>query len=424
MGAHAGVVEALQEEQGGHDGARGQGPRAMLQEEQGGHDGVADNERSARAHGGAHGGAHDDAALRANFSPSLRRQAVLRKARRIMRDGAALSRQAMAASHLNDGTGENDINLASLTTIALDVRRTATALASSELFADLGDRQLSMLASSGVRQRHSRYSVLYREGASSSCYYVLVSGRLSEHALGHNLGADLGVPLPRGPSRPLPRGRERRVVACTTGAYPQFVLFGTEALFGRPRASTISALETCDVLKFHTSDLSANLRKDGYEKVQRILFDMYLATELEYTTPAFEGAPQRVLRTVGSLLVVEEVEAGTQIYGAGNPGDKVYFLADGTVHLHRGNNLLHELTAAEGRAASQRFGLPMFGENALLDRRPRSHAAVTLTDCRLLVLPLENFASLTLTIPNIKQRLRTHVHQARRGARRRSEEAA
>ena len=66
---------------------------------------------------------------------------------------------------------------------AKKIAKISDALRTSDFFADLGERQLAMMASSGQRRTLSRYAVLYREGALATCFYVLVSGTLLESSL-------------------------------------------------------------------------------------------------------------------------------------------------------------------------------------------------------------------------------------------------
>lgn len=72
----------------------------------------------------------------------------------------------------------------------------------------------------------------------------------------------------------------------------------------------------------------------------------------------------------------------------------------------KGGETLQTLRAEHGQASTSELGLPVFGEMALLDRKPRSAAAVALSDCKLLVLPQEQFAASMLILPDIKARLR------------------
>ena len=50
--------------------------------------------------------------------------------------------------------------------------------------------------------------------------------------------------------------------------------------------------------------------------------------------------------------------------------------------------------------------MPIFGEGALLDRRPRSLVAVATSECKMLVLPVEQFAAASLAVPDLRARLR------------------
>lgn len=78
------------------------------------------------------------------------------------------------------------------------------------------------------------------------------------------------------------------------------------------------------------------------------------------------------------------------------------------MQLTRGRQLLATLgpVPAAGGAAATPGGLPAFGETAMLDRRPRTAHARAVTDVKLLVLPVEQFAACTLAVPDMKARLR------------------
>ena len=64
------------------------------------------------------------------------------------------------------------------------------------------------------------------------------------------------------------------------------------------------------------------------------------------------------------------------------------------------------LTAEQGQATSTEHGMHIFGENAILDRRPRALTCKVLAETTLLVLPLEQWAAATLAVPDFKARLR------------------
>lgn len=265
--------------------------------------------------------------------------------------------------------------------MAVDIKRAATALSQSDLLQDLGERQLAMMASAGKRRSHKRYTAVYREASPATCFYVLKSGMLHETSPG---GVDRYLSASGGPESP-------------------FVLFGMESLLGRPRASTVVAHTDAFVLKFSAVDL--NVREDGAAKVAQKVFNAFVEAELCHMS-LFQGVPSKLLKQVVPLFALEEIRAGTTIFGMGSPGDKVFVVMHGSVQIVKGSLTLQTLHAEQGQAATSDIGLPVFGEMAMLDRKPRTASAVAVSDCKLLVLPHEQFAACMLIMPDIKARLR------------------
>jgi len=264
------------------------------------------------------------------------------------------------------------------------VRKAAEALRQSELFADLGEIQLSLMASAGKRRTHKRYDVLYREGAPAYAFWVLTRGAVLENS------STGGEPVTHTCVRTAEGGRG-------------YVLFGMEALYGRPRATSISALCDVEVIKFSTAGL--NMTDQSAVKVAKKVFHTFVEGELSHMS-LFRGLPPKTLKLVVPLFTLEEHASGTQIFDVGMPGDKVYILMHGSVTIAKGKTVLATLVSEQGQSASALQGLPIFGEMAMLDRRPRIAAASAATDCKLLVLPVEQFAACMLLVPDIKARLR------------------
>lgn len=340
------------------------------------------------------GAAERDAARAAR-----KRQQRQLKARRILREMVRLSHGNASSASVSTWS-LSGLDLAKVARVAVQISKTAEALKASEFFADLGDRQLSMMASAGVRRQLSRYAVLYREGALATCFYVLVGGTLLEQSLQPHWKEP---ELRPGERRPPGYSRHKRTLHCEKRAGASFLLFGMEALVGRPRQSTITVLEDCAVLKFPASDL--NIRRDGAEQIARKVFNAFLEAELAHTY-CFRGMASRSIKSLVTFLEPEECPAGTPLYGAGNPGDKVYVLMHGAVTLLRGKVTVATLSVEQGQASNTEHGLPIFGERAMLDRQPRSLAAVATADCKLLVLPLEQWAACSISVPELKSRLR------------------
>lgn len=147
------------------------------------------------------------------------------------------------------------------------------------------------------------------------------------------------------------------------------------------------------------------VREDGAAKVARKVFDAFVETELSRMS-LFATVTPKQLKQVIPLFSLEERDAGELLFNQGSPGDKVYILMHGSVQIRKGSLVLSTLHAEQGQAAATDLGLPIFGEMAILDRSPRIAAAMAVSDCKLLVLPGEQFAACMLIVPDIKARLR------------------
>jgi len=169
---------------------------------------------------------------------------------------------------------------------------------------------------------------------------------------------------------------------------------------------------------FTAAELQRHLRPDGLARVQRKVLEARVLAELA-TTPAFHSLPSRALQQVVAMLETESAVAGDYLYTAGGPSDRVFLLRRGAIQLLRGRQPVATIargtpgTAADAGsarggadAAAVRQGLPLVGEMALLDRRPRTVAARAVCDCELLVLPVEQFAAFSLAVPDFRTRLR------------------
>lgn len=319
------------------------------------------------------------------------------KARRIFKQAAKLARANDASSSVSSWSLVG-MDMSKLARVALEISKTAEALRTSDFFADLGERQLTMMASAGQRRKLPRYSVLYREAATATCFYVLTGGAMLEHSLAPAWKTPKRRPGERRSQQP----RDQRTIAVERRPGCRFALFGLEALVGRPRQSTMSVVEEVDVLKFPAAEL--NILRDGADKIARKVFNAFLEGELAHTW-CFRGVTPSRLKQVIALFDIEDVVAGTTIFEAGSPGDRVFLLMHGAVSLLRGQLSVATLTAEQGQATSMEHGMPVFGELAMVDRRPRSTKAVATVDSKLLVLPLEQWAACTLAVPDLKSRL-------------------
>lgn len=333
-------------------------------------------------------------------SASHRRQQLAARARRILREAVRL-RLANDASSSVHAWALGGLSMSKLAKVALEIAKVSDALRGSEFFADLGERQLAMMASAGQRRKLGRYSVLYREAAISTCFYVIIGGSLLEQSLSPTWKHP---PLKPGQMRPKGVRKDRRNLVCDRRAGCVFTLIGMESVVGRPRTSTITVLEDTELLRFQATDL--NIRRDGAAQIARKVFNAFLEGELAATS-AFKGLPSKALKLVVPLLVLEEYDAGTTLFVPGNPGDKVFIVMHGSVTIMKSTRVIATLSAEQGQATSAEQGMPVFGHMALVDRGSlRRNTAVCATDTKLLVLPLESWASAIMAAPDLTGRLR------------------
>lgn len=126
-------------------------------------------------------------------------------------------------------------------------------------------------------------------------------------------------------------------------------------------------------------------------KVAQENYDRLLPSLGEDITKTFEEDPVNHL---------QEYKANHMIFGEGMPGDRMYFIQEGSVKICKiANN--SEITLAVLSKGD------FFGEMALLENKPRSANAIADTDCTLLVITTENFPILIQRQPKLIVRITT-----------------
>jgi ATP-binding cassette subfamily B protein len=109
------------------------------------------------------------------------------------------------------------------------------------------------------------------------------------------------------------------------------------------------------------------------------------------------------LASLAALFLSERVKEGRDIFHQGDPGEKFYVLARGTV----------EVLVDVPRGAAQRLSLlhdgDFFGEVALITDRPRNATIRTVTDCWLLTLHRAAFLGLLEREPALRERIMNAV---------------
>ena len=123
--------------------------------------------------------------------------------------------------------------------------------------------------------------------------------------------------------------------------------------------------------------------------------------------PLFKDFDARVLGEIMNVLRSQSVARGTIISVKGAPAHAMYFIVSGEVE-------------AELPGRRVQFGPgDFFGELALLHETHRRATIVALTNCRLLALSAEDFATLTRKHPLLRQHIeeaaKEHIARAGRG---------
>lgn len=113
------------------------------------------------------------------------------------------------------------------------------------------------------------------------------------------------------------------------------------------------------------------------------------------SVPLFASLDDQAASELRSLLHVEQVRSGTELFHHGDTGDAMYLIETGRVRIHVIDTTGHDVTLAE------LAGGDFFGEMALLDGKPRSADATVLADSRLAILSRDDFLSFVRQNPDV-----------------------
>jgi len=106
--------------------------------------------------------------------------------------------------------------------------------------------------------------------------------------------------------------------------------------------------------------------------------------------PLFQGLSNRDLRRVATVATVRRYHEQTEIIRAGEPGDALYVVLDGSVSVHRRGLRRSELGIGS-----------VFGEMSLLDGGPRSATVFAAEPVTCLRIARPRFAKLLRSEPGI-----------------------
>ena len=123
----------------------------------------------------------------------------------------------------------------------------------------------------------------------------------------------------------------------------------------------------------------------------------------------FAGLAQQDLAFIATNCTEKKVPSGTVFIRQGQVGKEVYLLEEGSVRVFRG-----DATAPQVLAVLQ--APIVIGEMALADpERIRTSSVVSVSDLRLLSVPINTFLIFVRAFPSVKEKLR-QVLAARSGS--------
>ena len=265
-----------------------------------------------------------------------------------------------------------------------------------------------------------RYAQLYREGARCACFYVLAKGRLQHATLTATLKEASGggghghhhhSNVPESLSREMAvsgSGVTASVMEVAGGVGCVGVCFGLESLTGMLRATTVAALEQCELLRFESGMMQeGGEASPGQAKIVSRVFEMYVEAELR-AMPLFDGLSKASMDELVKLFALQEItQSNLPIFREGDAGDKFYVLLHGRVSVVAGEGDAALTLAVLDANADSIDGYPFFGEMALMDGKARMAGVFThSSQCKLLVLEKRNFGEFLRIMPDFKARLR------------------
>lgn len=112
--------------------------------------------------------------------------------------------------------------------------------------------------------------------------------------------------------------------------------------------------------------------------------------------PIFAGLPVARLETAARLLEPVPVRAGEVVVREGDPSDRFYLIADGSLSVTQGSENTHLRDLGPG---------DVFGEIGLLRNSPRTATVTAIADGSLLALDAEEFRDLVSAGPGLSTRM-------------------
>ncbi|CAK9863360.1 unnamed protein product [Sphagnum jensenii] len=251
-------------------------------------------------------------------------------------------------------------------------KRIEAALEKNALFKGLDKEQINTVIDAVEEEKHKAGDVIIKQGESGLYFYLLEAGACEVWLSMHN-------------------ARNPQMVK----TYGPGDSFGELALlYDAPRAATIKASTDCILWTMDRSTFRTILMASTRKK--RNLYEDYLQN-----VPLLKTLDKYERSAIADVLEPEYFVAGKEIIIEGTPGDKFYFLEEGTAE------------ARTRGAVVMKYGKgDYFGELALLNDEPRSATVLAVTDCKVVSINSESFKRLLGKLEDILQRKKTEYAAA------------
>lgn len=253
------------------------------------------------------------------------------------------------------------------------------ALAATPLFAGLSSEALEALVGHLELVMLDPGQELFREGDPGDALYVIVEGEVSV--------------VIEGP----PRAEVQRL---GPGAFLGEVALLTD----QPRGATVAAVAAAELLRIDRVTLASVLRAHGdmLRAVLRFVRDRLVERWMQ-TSPLFRTFDDAQRAELASRFAFLEIDAGTQLLGAGTRPDGLYIVLAGRFAVRRGGRVVAMLGPGE-----------LIGETALLSGGAFRSDVVAHGKALALCLPAAVFREVIMTHPHVLEYIGAQAEHSRR----------
>jgi cAMP-dependent protein kinase regulator len=253
------------------------------------------------------------------------------------------------------------------------------ALAATPLFAGLSSEALEALVGNLTLVSLEPGEQLFREGEPSDALYVIVEGEVSV--------------MTEGP----PRVEMQRLG-------PGSFIGEVALLTDQPRSTTVISVEASELLKIDRVTLTNVLGEHGemLRAVLRFVRDRLVERWMR-TSPLFRPFDDAQRAELASKFVFLEIDAGTQLIGAGMRPDGLYIVLAGQFAAHRGSRLLAMLGPGD-----------LIGETALLSGGEFGSDVIAQGKALALCLPAATFREVIMIHPHVLEYIGEQAEHSRK----------